>query len=702
MGSARRCGLKAAIFLLMTMIATAAIAKRGRLYRVGPEPGWVFVAQADYAAKVPINDIGNGSFYVIFDRQVRVQGGADETYAHIAVRIATPAGVDGNSQIDLTVDPDWQKLTIHFVRVVRAGKVIDQLRQARITELPQEGEREHQLYNGNWTVNLLLSDLRVGDVVDYAYTTQSRYPLFANHYWDHFTTTWTDPTHYQRMRVLVPAPRILQYRLHDENLRPRERDLDNEHEFTWEWRDRPAVHAESDTPAWHEPWSSIELSDLPDWGVVARMEVPLYFVGQSPSGELAATIAGIQSQAHTPAARLLQALKFVQDEIRYTGIELGQGSQRPRSPLMVLRTRFGDCKDKSLLLITMLRAMGIEAIPVLVHTEDGPALTKRLPTPYAFNHVIVRARVDRHEYWLDATNSRQNGDLHSLAQPNFGWGLPIDAGAKTLVQMPHQANDSTGRDVQIHLDFSGGTDKPAALTVMSRYIGDAADAMRRELDAMSRSERDAKYLNYYAALFPGIRRVRDSEVIDDATHNLLQVLEHYVVSDAFAKTDAGLVLSLTADEMNTFTKLPATRIRSAPLALEYPAHVTQLFTVKLPPGWHVKSAHKKVVNAAFQYSSAATFSADVLQLDYEYRALVDHIDATAAAAFYRDVDRMNNDLGYELTNAAEPTAAPGYSWVALLLAFSAGVAATFISCYPKRFYCWSWGAGGRSAARHPP
>ena len=664
----------------------SASAKGGRLFRVAPPPDWVLPAVADYQAHVPLDDIDNGSFYVIFDRQARVQDGSDETYAHVAIRIATPAGVDGNSQIDLTVDPDWQKLTVHFVRVVRNGQVVDQLGRARVSELPQEGEREHQLYNGSWSVNMLLSDLRVGDVVEYAYTTQSRYPLFANHYWDRFTTTSPDPVHYQRMRVLVPSARALRFRLYAAVLQPRIRDLGGEREFTWEWRDRPAVHEESDTPAWHESWSSVELSDLPDWGAVARMEVPLYFLGPKPGAQLAAAIATVQAGAHTPAARLLSALKFVQNEIRYAGIEIGQGSHRPRSPGMVLQTRFGDCKDKTLLLIAMLRGLGIEATPVLVHTDDGPALAQRLPTPYAFNHVIVRARLGQSVYWLDATNSQQQGDLQSLVQPNFGWGLPIDPATQSLVEMPRRGSASSGHEVQLHIDCSAGTDKPASLTVQSRYIGDAADALRRELDEMSRRERDAQYLNYYSALFPGIRRTRDYDVSDDVTNDVLQITQHYVIDNAFTKTAAGVTLSLTADEMDPFIKLPATRIRSAPLAIEYPAHVTQEMTVKLPSGWQIKPMKTRVLNPAFRYTSAASFARDVLSLKYEYQALRDHVEASAAPAFYRDIERMNNAVGYELTSSvvnvapvsksAEPESTPGF---ALLLAFASGAGLTALS-----------------------
>ena len=54
----------------------------------------------------------------------------------------------------------------------------------------------------------------------------------------------------------------------------------------------------------------------------------------------------------------------MQDEVRYLGLENGISAYKPSSPNKVYNQRFGDCKDKSLLLVTMLNQMNIEAYPV--------------------------------------------------------------------------------------------------------------------------------------------------------------------------------------------------------------------------------------------------------------------------------------------------------------------------------------------------
>jgi len=59
---------------------------------------------------------------------------------------------------------------------------------------------------------------------------------------------------------------------------------------------------------------------------------------------------------------------YVTSEIRYVGLEFGIGGIMPHSAPSIFREKYGDCKDKAILLITMLQEAGIEAYYTLVNT----------------------------------------------------------------------------------------------------------------------------------------------------------------------------------------------------------------------------------------------------------------------------------------------------------------------------------------------
>ena len=84
----------------------------------------------------------------------------------------------------------------------------------------------------------------------------------------------------------------------------------------------------------------------------------------------------------------------MQDEIRYFSVLIGQNSHRPQPPATVLAHRYGDCKDKSYLLVNLLAQLGIRARPVLVNAS-APALPgKVIASPTRFDHAIVRIELD--------------------------------------------------------------------------------------------------------------------------------------------------------------------------------------------------------------------------------------------------------------------------------------------------------------------
>ena len=68
---------------------------------------------------------------------------------------------------------------------------------------------------------------------------------------------------------------------------------------------------------------------------------------------------------------------------------MGKNSYKPHSPDRVMQQRFGDCKDKSYLLCTLLQAMNIEASPVLISTSYKKTITNWLPSPALFDHCTV-------------------------------------------------------------------------------------------------------------------------------------------------------------------------------------------------------------------------------------------------------------------------------------------------------------------------
>lgn len=118
---------------------------------------------------------------------------------------------------------------------------------------------------------------------------------------------------------------------------------------------------------------------------------------------------------------------YLSREIRYTGIEFDEAKIVPHSPLETLKQKYGDCKDKSTLLVAMLRSAGIPAYVALLNAGDREEIDADLPGMGEFDHAIVFVP-GTPEYWIDATD--EYARLGQLPEADQG-RLALIANAET-------------------------------------------------------------------------------------------------------------------------------------------------------------------------------------------------------------------------------------------------------------------------------
>jgi tetratricopeptide (TPR) repeat protein len=137
-------------------------------------------------------------------------------------------------------------------------------------------------------------------------------------------------------------------------------------------------------------------------------------------------------------------------------VEFGEAAVVPAMPSEVLQRRFGDCKDKSALLVAMLRAAGLEANVALLRSGYGPDVDPNLPGLDLFDHAIVYVDGPR-PLWIDATaNHLRAGILPSEDQGRFA--LIAQKETAALVRIPEQMDSLDRRENAVQFkDFGWGS-----------------------------------------------------------------------------------------------------------------------------------------------------------------------------------------------------------------------------------------------------
>ncbi|HEX7637694.1 MAG TPA: DUF3857 domain-containing protein, partial [Burkholderiaceae bacterium] len=630
-------------------------------WHAGPALDWVRPQSwsALPAGSVTAPGVAYGARYDLVDDQVRLLARGRAAYHHRVMEAATDKGVDELSHHEIEFDPSCESLTLNQLDVLRSGRRISRLGTVQVKVLQRERDLESRIYDGRETVAIDLADIRPGDTVELAYTIAGQNPVFGRHHAGGFDMQWSVPVMHVHRSLEWPQGLPLTVRGRRGAPEGLSSTAGGLLVRTWDLHDVPALHVEPHAPEGYEPYPQVEWTDFAGWGEVARWAEPLYPVPPAPGSGLRAAIERIAAQDATPDARVVDTLRLVQKQVRYLGIEAGAGSHRPSPPDLVWTRRFGDCKEKALLMVTMLRRLGVEAAPALVDTRRRDAVADDLPSYGSFDHVITRVRLAGVDYWLDPTRAPQAGTLSTIVQAAYGRALVLDGRSDALAQMPARTPARQEREIAITLDAGAGYDQPAAFTVHTTFHGGAADEIRDQLGDGERGELQRRYVNFYAGSYPGIRVAAPMDVRDDSAANELEVVEHYAIDRLWTRRrDAGRRADLEVPDLDSELRVPDETIRAMPLDLGDPRRLTVHLTATLPAAWPARSSDEHVDDPAFALTKRLLLRGRTLQVDYVYEQKASRVEPARVPAFARAIDRARRLTGDRVDTDDGATAAP--------------------------------------------
>ncbi len=641
-------------FLALPGMATAQNSKQEKSatpltsfhFNVEKEPSWV--RRIDVPSQLsPVE--GAPPFRMLLrDDQRRYSGKEVVSYYHRALAVIQKSALDKVSQVEIEFNPDYQTLSLHELVVVRAGVRINKLDRSKVKLIQREKDLEKKMYNGVVSASLVMDDIRVGDVMEFSYTIKGGNPLFADKIDTGFGLSgWDVPVEQLSIRLLTPSSRKLSVKVHGISLEPMVSEINGEREMIWSRSHIAAMADEEEYPAWYEPSAWLEISEYENWAQVIDWAKPLYRVPDDLSPDLLAQIAQMRTTSQNTEEAALRALNFVQQEIRYFGVEIGISSHRPTHPNQVFKQRYGDCKDKTLLLATIFNRLGIKAYPALVSSRDHRGIGELLPSPRAFDHVITMAQIGGATWWIDATNNFQAGDFERRGYGDFERALVVGDGSYGLTVMNVPDNSERRIDeVFTVADF----DQPVKLVVTEKSRGAAANYYRYLNDDYG-SERMAEFrLNQYAKIFPGLRRSGQPEMTDDHKSNEYTTMDTYVVDGMFERGSNRWSLSMPNLSLREYLDSPKVVKRKTPLGLNRYNHVrysAKLVFDKL--NVNLSNDSRLVSNDYLQYFYSISRQGKQILVHQDLDFLGDYVPVSGVAGYLDTATQIRNLLGFHLS-----------------------------------------------------
>ena len=611
-------------------------------YSIAPVPGWV--APVAPAEAGPDADAVGGKRHLLVDRQHHDDGVRVAYHHHHVTEVANQAGLSDASKLSVSFDPGYQRLELHSATVTRDGRTSDRLARARIDVARTENGHDRDLLHGDVTALVVLPDVRVGDRVEARYTVYGRNPVFGSRHFSSWRVRWGVPVERSVLSVTVPREMAL---THTE--RP-EAELSETaaaglRTLRWRWEGLERSDAERDAPAWFPDPDRLDVTAYRDWREVADWGARL-FADRPADGraydELSRSIRRIAETRGRERA-IAAAIDHVQKRVRYYGLELGENSHRPHSPNEVLANGYGDCKDKALLLSSLLRDLGVDAWPILVSMRTRRGIAERPPSPGVFDHVVVLVEHGGERHWVDATDNRQAGLLGHRGQPEYGAGLVLGHPDEALVTRtaPVPALPTSTIHDRFFLSSIGG---PVDFVTTAVYRGREANAFRRRLDRSGRAGLRREYEDFHREMHGELRTLEPLVIVEDAERNEITVTESYRLDgfwdvDRYSRTAE--VEAWAFNVLRPLDELPkADRGRDAPFASSGPTRAVH--RIQFHP--NVASPERDLEETTFEakglrYTDSEYALGDSLTFEAELEIGTDAIDVDAAKAYGKFRDR---------------------------------------------------------------
>jgi hypothetical protein len=448
----------------------------------------------------------------------------------------------------------------------------------------------------------------------------------------------------------------------------------------------------SNSPSWFTRAPYVSVTEYENWQKVVAWGLDIFDHYQYDIPEsLEKKIADWHKRAAgDPDAFANLALRFVQDQVRYLGLEIGVYTHHPHAPSDVFRKRFGDCKDKSLLLATILNHEHIEAYVALVSTVEKENLREDPPAATVFDHAIVALKRSSGYVFVDPTISMQRGELINAFIPAYGYALVLRPGETDLqpVEPGFLYNVSISESADIR-------DADSSLFLVSTvYSGGAADDMRSYFASTSQQEVSASYTKYYADIFDGIGIMKPVQVTDDSLKNEMSVKETYAIPAIWHKEDNG------KRQFSVFAKTLGSRIpdpgsaSAEPVALSYPLSMQYDLVLKMPVDFPMSIEGLHVKNASYQFDFNPEGNGKLITYHYKFKTFRDYIPAESVLQYKKDYKEISKclNLSFSSTDLIAPDTfapdgskrQPEFNWMLVWAAFFFAVAFTALCRYLDR------------------
>ena len=608
-------------------------------YQITAVGDWVVTEDIDISRDL---DASSPYYYYLVDYQERVTDGTFYAYKRTLEKINDASRIEDASLFLFELQDSNHQIVIHTVDIIRDGVRFSVLSEDNISVMLREKSLENHVTDNRETVSLSIDDLRVGDIIDFSatdITSAGEHPLSGKHYNTLFWLSWNCPVYLQKIRIINQGQKKLsaQYCTYTDGAHSSKVEYIEQNEtLERKYQNLSSMPFDEATPAWLWP-DFLLVTTHSEWETLSAYLFEFYRSHGALEGDISINDLDIYDPAKPIEESIIDITRFVQNDIRYKGENHGIFTHTPKPAEHAMNKRYGDCKDKSNLLVILLKQINVDACLTLVNTDYGIKINQLNPSLYHFNHVIVHVTHGGKDYFFDATIKKQGGDLEHSTALDFGYGLDLKEEGASLTKLPHGIENDVFKLKHI-FDFSEGESGKKLVRIVRTYYAHRADNMRFYLDSTA-SRKLAEDFHGYAMeeIDPELSVDKPITVLnDDVKMNILQTEEVYSFNEASGKKADGQLHIPT----HIYTEFPVSTNKTMPLRIDMEGRVTHDIEVIYNTEPLIPVEKASINNEWFCYQDSVFKKGNTLYLSASAVPKRRHVKCNDIESYLSDVEVM--------------------------------------------------------------
>jgi tetratricopeptide (TPR) repeat protein len=445
------------------------------------------------------------------------------------------------------------------------------------------------------------------------------------------------PTHRQIFELVIPSDQKLQYKPIGFKHEPVITNANGETHFRWDMREVPPTKEEQGELNNYDATPNLLVSTMPDWSPIVDWYLQKTYRKTDITYEVKETLDSIIKPGMTDLEKVVAVYNNITKSINYSSVRFLQNNFIPKDPGETCAVGIGDCKDVATLMVTMLRALNIEAYYVLVNSQDrsfGPLLPDM-----DFDHVIVGYVINGKMEYADLTSDFVPYYVLPYLDQD-GQGLLIKEGVKDYFFLPNGVIDPAKNTQRFDLKAKVNADGSVDLTADIQHGGVVGGYLRESLNPANSDEKKKQLEERYE--LPGISKLTFKSYALDKLDSIMPPLGlkfETTIKDFAQEVGDILILPIPTILQIEDPEILDAEKRDHALFVGYlvnPSPSIQDLAVTLPDGYTLRKLPEDV-----------TVDGKFLQFKMRYSATANGFKLRRELRFYQDVIEPEDFAGFK-------------------------------------------------------